>query len=65
MREELEKMWKVKATVVPVLIGAIGKVNPTLGHWLQQITGITSEISVQKSTVLGRARYCAEPSGSA
>ncbi|XP_076747453.1 uncharacterized protein LOC143421715 [Maylandia zebra] len=56
LREELERMWRVKVTVVPVVIGALGAVTPKLGEWLQQIPGITSEISVQKSAVLGTAK---------
>ncbi len=47
LKEELEKMWKVRATVVPVVIGALGAVTPKLGEWLQQIPGKTSEVSVQ------------------
>ncbi|KAK7922367.1 hypothetical protein WMY93_009269 [Mugilogobius chulae] len=31
LREELEKAWKVKATVVPVVIGALGAVTP---NWM-------------------------------
>ncbi|KAL4000544.1 hypothetical protein ACER0C_008315 [Sarotherodon galilaeus] len=55
-------MWRVKITVVPVVIGALGAVTPKLGEWLQQIPGTTSEISVQKSAVLGRAKtnHCKE-----
>ncbi len=56
LKEELEKMWKVRATVVPVVIGALGAVTPKLGEWLQQIPGKTSEVSVQKSAVLGTAK---------
>ncbi|KAK7886240.1 hypothetical protein WMY93_025861 [Mugilogobius chulae] len=56
LREELEKAWKVKATVVPVVIGALGAMNPKLDEWLQHIPGSTSDISVQKSAVLGTAR---------
>ncbi|KAK7895269.1 hypothetical protein WMY93_020594 [Mugilogobius chulae] len=56
LREELEKAWKVKATVVPVVIGALGAVTPKLDEWLQHIPGSTSDISVQKSAVLGTAR---------
>ena len=48
LREELEKMWGVKAKVVPVVIGALVAVTPKLGEWLQQIPGRTSDISVQK-----------------
>uniref|UniRef100_A0A669EZW7 Reverse transcriptase domain-containing protein n=1 Tax=Oreochromis niloticus TaxID=8128 RepID=A0A669EZW7_ORENI len=56
LREELERMWRIKVTVVPVVIGALGAVTPKLGEWLQQIPGTTSEISVQKSAVLGTAK---------
>ena len=41
--------------VVPVLIGALGAVTPKLEEWLQQIPG-TSELSFQKSAVLGTAK---------
>ena len=33
-----------------------GAVTHKLGEWLQQIQGITAEMSVQKSTILGTAR---------
>ena len=46
----------MKATVVPVVIGALGAVTPTLEKWLQQIPGETSDISLQKSAVLGTAK---------
>ena len=56
LKEELERAWKVKASVVPVVIGALGAVTPKLEEWLQQIPGKTSDISVQKSAVLGTAK---------
>ncbi|KAF7661452.1 hypothetical protein LDENG_00261530 [Lucifuga dentata] len=34
LKEELDRMWKVKSTVVPVVIGALGAVTPKL---LQQV----------------------------
>ncbi|KAJ4927218.1 hypothetical protein JOQ06_014953, partial [Pogonophryne albipinna] len=37
LRGELEKMKKVKATVVPVVIGALGAVTHKLGKWLQNL----------------------------
>ncbi|KAF7655229.1 hypothetical protein LDENG_00059120 [Lucifuga dentata] len=46
LKEELDQMWKVKSTVVPVVIGTLGAVTPKLGEWLQQIPGTTSEVSV-------------------
>ena len=56
LKEELERTWKVKAKVVPVVIGTLGAVTPKLEEWLQQIPGTTSELSVQKSAVLGTAK---------
>ena len=33
MKEELERMWKLKAKVVPVVIGSLRAVNPKLEEW--------------------------------
>lgn len=38
MKEELEKMWAAKTTVVLLVV-----VTPKLGKWLYQIPGTTSE----------------------
>ena len=46
----------MKAVVVPIVTGALGAVTPKLEWWLQQIPGTTTEISVQKSTLLGTAK---------
>ena len=56
LKEELERMWKVKAKVVPVVEGALGAVTPKLGEWLQQIPGTASELSVQEIAELGTAK---------
>ena len=56
LKEELERTWKVKAKVVPVVIGALGAVTPKLEEWLEQIPGTTSELSVQKSAVLATVK---------
>ena len=42
--------------MVPVVIEALGAVTPKLEERLQQIPGTTSELSVQKSAVLGTAK---------
>lgn len=39
-----EKMSRVKVTVVPMVIGALGAVAPKLSKWLQQIAGTTFDI---------------------
>lgn len=46
----------MKAAVVPVVIGALRALTHKLGEWFQQIPGKTSEITVQKSAVLGTAK---------
>ena len=56
LREEMEKMWKVKVKVVPIVIGALGAVAPTLEKWLEEIPGETTEVSIQKNAILGTAR---------
>ncbi|KAF7642179.1 hypothetical protein LDENG_00262910 [Lucifuga dentata] len=37
LKEELERTWKVKSKVVPVITGALGAMTPKLGEWLQEI----------------------------
>lgn len=54
LEEEKQKLWTGKASVVPVVIGAVVAVMPKLEEWLQQIPGITSEIYVQKNSSRNR-----------
>ena len=54
--ERMWKVWKVQAKVVLVVIGALGAGTPKLEERLQQILRTTSELSVQKSAVLGAAK---------
>lgn len=49
-----KKHEKVKARSVPVVIGRLRAVTPKLGEWLPQITGMTSDCSVQKRAASGR-----------
>ena len=37
LKEELQRMWRVKASVVTPVIEALRAVTPKLGEWLQQI----------------------------
>lgn len=53
MREEQEKMWKMKVTVVSMLIETLRAVDPPqTREGFQQILGTTFEIFIQKSGVL-------------
>lgn len=55
LKDEIEKLWRVKVSAVSVVIKAFSVVTPELEDWLQQVLEATSEISVQKSSVLGPA----------
>lgn len=58
LKEQVEQMWSVKAKVLRSnkFIGALGAVTSTLEEWLLQFPDTTSEVSVQKSVVLGTAK---------
>ena len=49
-------MWKVKAKVIPVVIGALGTVPKRLVGSLKEI-GVSTRVElIQKSVLLGTAR---------
>lgn len=56
LKGKFERTWKVKAKVVPVMVGTLRPVTSKLWKWLQQIPRRTLEISVQKSAVLGTVK---------
>ena len=53
LKIELERLWKVKITVIPVVVGALGAIVDRLPCWLAQIPGTISEVELQKSALLG------------
>ena len=56
LRRELERLWKVKAKVVPIVVGALGTVTRNLNSYLKEI-GVNLTIQlIQKSSLLGTAR---------
>ena len=56
LKRELQKLWKVKAKVVPIVVGALGTVSKSLNGYLKEI-GVSTKIQViQKSALLGTAR---------
>ena len=56
LRRELQKLWKVKAKVAPIIVGALGTMSRSLNSYLNEI-GVSSKIQViQKSALLGTAR---------
>ena len=56
LKEELERMWRVKASMIPFVRTIIWALTPKLGEWLHQIPGKTSVMSVQMSAILGTAK---------
>ena len=55
-RRELERLWKVKAKVVPIIVGALETVTRNLNSYLKEIeVNVTIQL-IQKSALLGSAR---------
>jgi hypothetical protein len=50
---EIQRMWNLKCTVIPVIIGAIGIVTRSLRKNLEAIPGKHSIVSLQKTAILG------------
>jgi hypothetical protein len=52
MEIEVNRMWKVRTKIVPIIIGAIGTIKMGLGHSLQLLTGHASATELQKVTLM-------------
>jgi hypothetical protein len=52
---EIQRMWDLKCTVIPVIIGATGIVTRSLRKRLEAVPGKHWIDSVQKTAVLGTA----------
>ena len=53
---ELERLWKVKAKIVPIVLGALGTVTRNLNSYLMEI-GVNMTIQlIKKFALLGTAR---------
>jgi len=50
---EIQRMWNLKRTIVPVIIGATGIVTRSLRKNLETVPGKHSIDSLQKTAVLG------------
>jgi hypothetical protein len=48
-------MWNVKATVIPVIIGATGIISKSLRQYLSNIPGKHEIEELQKTAILGTA----------
>jgi hypothetical protein len=52
---EIQRMWNVKATVIPVIIGATGTISKSLTQYLSNIPGKHEIKELQKTAILGTA----------
>ena len=50
---EIQRMWNLKCTVIPVIIGATGMVTRSLRKNLEAVPGRHSIDSLQKTAILG------------
>ena len=57
LREKLEKMWDIKAKVIPVVMGALGSVPMNLKNKLKVIDVEISVKLIHKCATLGPAKF--------
>ena len=50
---EFQRMWNVKAKVIPVITGATGTISESLRQYLSNISGETEIKELQKAAILG------------
>ena len=55
---EIQRMWNVKAKVIPVIIGATGTVSESLRQYLRNIPGKYEIKELQKTAILCTAHCC-------
>ena len=53
LRIEIQRMWNLKCTIIPVIIGATGIVTRSLRKNLEAVPGKHSIDSLQKTAILG------------
>ena len=53
LEKEVEWMWGMKATTIPIVIGALALIKKGLGRYIQQIPGNIKMHELQKITLLG------------
>jgi hypothetical protein len=50
---EIQRMWNLKCTIIPVISGATARVTRSLGKNLEAVPGKHSIVSLQKTAILG------------
>ena len=52
---EIQRMWNVKTTVIPVIIGATGTISKASRKYVSNIPGHHEVTELQKTAILGTA----------
>ena len=52
---EIQRMWKVKTRVIPVIIGATGTISKSFKKYINNIPGYHEVKELQKTAILGTA----------
>ena len=53
LKREVERLWKVKAKVIPIVLGALGTVTRSLSNYIKEI-GVKTQIKLIQTSVLFR-----------
>ena len=56
MGKELQKIWKVKVKIIPLVVGSLGAIPKQFGNRLRQIGIEAGTAQVQKTILLGTSR---------
>jgi hypothetical protein len=52
---EIQRMWHIKARVIPVIIGATGTISVSFRKYVSSITGNHEVRELEKTAILGTA----------
>ena len=55
LRREISKLWGVQATVIPIIIGALGTISDRFTSFLAMVGVSLSFETIQRSALLGSA----------
>ena len=55
LKTEIQRMWKVKTRVIPVIIGATGTISKSLRKYIINIPGNHEVKELQKTDIFGTA----------
>ena len=56
MRRELQKIWNVKVTIRPLVVGSLGAIPKQFGNRLKQLGITAGTAQIQKTVLPGMAR---------